>query len=103
MQHSRIAISDLLNKDDNCGFKSTFKPLRKRIGKEQIIQLQELFESGIQMPGKELREKLGEKLGLTSRTIQVWFQNRRQNKKNSESQSDLLIASILQSLKLAVK
>lgn len=103
MQQRRIAIPDLLNKDDNCELKSPRKPLRKRIGRAQIICLQELFENGIKMPDKELREQLGEKLGLTPRTIQVWFQNRRQNKKNSDIQTDLQTASILQSLKLAVK
>lgn len=103
MKTNQIAISNLLNKDESCEHKSTMKPLRKRIGRDQIIQLQEIFENGIKMPDKDLREKLSEKLGLTTRTIQVWFQNRRQNKKSSEFQSDLQMASILQSLKLAVK
>lgn len=103
MKQNRIAISDLLNKDESCGHMSTMKPLRKRIGRVQLIQLEEIFESGTKMPDKDLRDKLSEKLGLTSRTIQVWFQNRRQNIKKSEFLLGLQTASILQSLKTAVK
>ena len=99
----KIAIPDLLNDEKE----AKIKPLRKRIGGFQIIELQEIFNSGIRFPDKNLRESLGEKLGLTPRTIQVWFQNRRQNSKCSGllllQQEDIQTVSILQSLKLALK
>lgn len=96
----KIAIVDLLNDEPTSS--TRIKPLRKRIGGFQIIELQKIFNSGIRFPDKNLRESLGEKLGLTPRTIQVWFQNRRQNSKCSEM-DDIQTVSILQSLKLALK
>lgn len=91
-----MKITELLNEDRA----HTIKPLRKRIGLNQLHELQSLFDNGIRFPDKAFREKLGEKLGLSARTIQIWFQNRRQNMKGIEKQ-DLQTASILQSLKLA--
>lgn len=98
----KIAISDLLNDELT---KRSLKPLRKRIGEYQINELQKLFNSGIRFPDKNLRGFLGEKLALTPRTIQIWFQNRRQNSKCStiKDDNDLETVSILQSLKLALK
>lgn len=103
MKH-KIAISELLNFDDQEN-KKILKPLRKRIGSLQIAELQALFDSGIRFPDKQLREQLGEKMGLTPRTIQVWFQNRRQNMKCTENiqDDDIQTVSILQSLRLALK
>lgn len=103
MKH-KIAISELLNFDEQEN-KKVLKPLRKRIGALQIAELQALFDSGIRFPDKQLRKRLGEKMGLTPRTIQVWFQNRRQNMKCRESihDDDIQTVSILQSLRLALK
>lgn len=101
----KIAISELLNFEEN-DYKKVLKPLRKRIGSLQLAELQALFNSGIRFPDKNLREKLGEQLGLTPRTIQVWFQNRRQNSKCTETLQDddnIQTVSILQSLRLALK
>lgn len=104
MKH-KIAISALLNMDDNEN-KKHLKPLRKRLGSFQIAELQALFDKGIRFPDKFLREKLGEKLGLTPRAVQVWFQNRRQNFKCTEiirDEDDIQMVSILQSLRSASK
>ena len=98
-----MKITQLLNDDQSSTLSSKqLKPLRKRIGLNQLQELQALFDSGIRFPDKSFREKLGEKLGLSGRTIQIWFQNRRQNMKGIEKE-DLQTAFILQSLKLAIK
>ena len=55
---------------------------RKRITSEQTGALQNLFESGVHFPSREMRDRLARQLNLTSRTIQVWFQNRRQAARN---------------------
>lgn len=100
----RIAVSALLNcENENLTPKSNMKPYRKRIGRLQIIELQRLFDNGIKFPDKNLREKLSEKLKLTPRTIQVWFQNRRQNIKEHNVNNDIQMVSILQSLRTAFK
>lgn len=54
------------------------KASRKRISLQQTECLQSLFDNGMHFPGRDLRERLATKLNLTCRTIQVWFQNRRQ-------------------------
>jgi hypothetical protein len=55
---------------------------RKRISPEQTCALQSLFDSGVHFPTRDMRERLARQLTLTSRTIQVWFQNRRQAARN---------------------
>ncbi|ORY92231.1 homeobox domain-domain-containing protein, partial [Syncephalastrum racemosum] len=52
------------------------KPKRKRISPEQFQALSQLFEQ-TDTPNFELREKLAQKLKMTNREVQVWFQNRR--------------------------
>ena len=58
------------------------KVQRKRIAAEQTNILQGLFESGIHFPNREMRDRLSNELNLSPRTIQVWFQNRRQAARN---------------------
>lgn len=97
---AKNSISYLLNNIDD----SSAKPLRKRIGEHQAKALRAIFESVTQFPNRYLRENLAESLGLTPRTIQVWFQNRRQNLKcNYEIENDHQTASILQSLRNTLK
>ena len=105
-ERERLSVSALLNNEDqNCEPEkvNNMKPFRKRIGCLQLNELQELFASGVRFPDKELRARLSERLKLTPRTIQVWFQNRRQNLKINAAQTDLQTVSILQSLRLAFK
>lgn len=55
---------------------------RKRISTEQTATLQMLFDTGVHFPTREIRERLARQLNLKTRTIQVWFQNRRQAARN---------------------
>lgn len=99
--NEKISVSALLNQEDSSN--DNIKPFRKRIGRFQILELQRLFDSGVRFPDKELRARLSERLKLSPRTVQVWFQNRRQNHKVTEIQTDLQTVTILQSLRLAFK
>lgn len=108
----RISIPALLNSNlddlnfNSCPISSMKKPLRKRIGFLQTKELIVVFDSGIKFPNKYLRERLSEKLGLTPRTVQVWFQNRRQNEKtatNIEESEEIQMVSILQCMQKASK
>ncbi|ORX95900.1 hypothetical protein K493DRAFT_194539, partial [Basidiobolus meristosporus CBS 931.73] len=59
---------------------------RRKITPEQLEDLLALFEK-TDSPSFEAREKLGKKLNMTNREIQVWFQNRRAkvNRERSEA------------------
>lgn len=103
--NQKIAISALLNSEPNEQISFFMKPYRKRLGQRQIFELQTLFDSGIRFPQKQIRENLSKKLGLTPKTIQVWFQNRRQNIKLVPNliKSDFQVISILHSLRKSLE
>lgn len=67
------------------GERSSSKNTRKRIDPDSVKILMELFESGVHFPSREQREGLAKRLSLPSRTIQIWFQNKRQAYKNRRS------------------
>lgn len=49
---------------------------RRRTTKAQLKILEQTFEANVR-PDANMRRKLGEQLGMTPRSVQVWFQNRR--------------------------
>ncbi|KAF7682452.1 Homeobox protein HD-10 [Astathelohania contejeani] len=49
---------------------------RRRTSKTQLKVLEETFKTTVR-PDANLRRALGEQLGMTSRAVQIWFQNRR--------------------------
>ncbi|KAJ3170949.1 hypothetical protein HK101_011273 [Irineochytrium annulatum] len=53
---------------------------RRRITDEQLATLESCFRRD-PLPKLEQREHLAETLGMTPRSVQVWFQNRRQSRK----------------------
>lgn len=59
---------------------------RKRKTPEQLAVLEREFDAN-PMPNKEVRDQLSSRLGLTSRQVQIWFQNKRAKVKNSNSAS----------------
>lgn len=56
---------------------------RRRTSKMQLRVLEKTFETNIR-PDAALRKILGEQLGMTPRSVQVWFQNRRAKIKKSK-------------------
>ncbi|KAK9764231.1 hypothetical protein K7432_008439 [Basidiobolus ranarum] len=56
---------------------STVKPKRKRANATQLKVLNQLFQQTF-FPSTELRIQLGKQLGMSPRTVQIWFQNKRQ-------------------------
>jgi hypothetical protein len=63
---------------------------RRRTSKMQLRILEKTFETNIR-PDANLRKILGEQLGMTPRSVQVWFQNRRAKiKKNSRKNSTVI-------------
>ncbi|OWZ67024.1 hypothetical protein AYX14_05831 [Cryptococcus neoformans] len=54
----------------------SFKSPRKRTNDVQLAMLSEVFRR-TQYPSTEERDELAKQLGMTSRSVQIWFQNRR--------------------------
>ncbi|KAJ2359006.1 hypothetical protein IWW50_000066 [Coemansia erecta] len=53
------------------------KGKRKRASPQQLEVLNEVFAS-TSFPSTEMRNRLARQLGMTPRTVQIWFQNKRQ-------------------------
>ncbi|CDO57919.1 hypothetical protein DV113_004358 [Geotrichum candidum] len=53
------------------------KPKRKRATADQINRLNQVFEQTF-FPTSDQRLDLAQELGMTPRTVQIWFQNKRQ-------------------------
>ncbi|KAI8987939.1 hypothetical protein BDF20DRAFT_832826 [Mycotypha africana] len=53
------------------------KAKRKRASANQLMVLNSIF-SQTYFPSTEIRIELGKKLGMSPRTVQIWFQNKRQ-------------------------
>ncbi|KAK9380280.1 Homeodomain-like protein [Kockiozyma suomiensis] len=68
------------------------KPKRKRATPFQATRLEEILQQ-THFPSTEQRLELARELGMTPRTVQIWFQNRRQahraeNKRRSTGIND---------------
>ncbi|KAI5173130.1 hypothetical protein NEFER03_2099 [Nematocida sp. LUAm3] len=80
---------DSFHKTPQGEFKNTYynpfhvKP-RKRTSKEQLELLEQTFQTNIK-PDASLRKALADKLGMTPRSVQVWFQNKRAKVKNERT------------------
>merc|ERR1711915_327203 len=57
---------------------------RKKTSKTQLKILEKTFESN-KKPDSALRNQLSEQLGMTPRSVQVWFQNRRAKQKKTKN------------------
>lgn len=58
---------------------------RHRTTKEQLSLLESTFQTNPK-PSSELRRSLAERLGMTPRGVQIWFQNRRAKQKKQQQQ-----------------
>lgn len=57
--------------------RSRAKTKRKRASPSQLAVLNQVFNQTY-FPSTELRAELGKQLGMNPRTVQIWFQNKRQ-------------------------
>ncbi|KAI7847764.1 Homeodomain-like protein [Circinella umbellata] len=88
-QHQRPAVLDICNllspptspkssTSSLSSFESNKKKIkRKRATAKQVQVLNQVFEQTL-FPSTQLRMQLGKELGMSPRTVQIWFQNRRQ-------------------------
>ncbi|KAF9763694.1 Homeobox protein HD-10 [Nosema granulosis] len=70
---------------------------RKRTTKAQLRVLEKTFET-CPRPDSLMRKKLGEQLGMTPRSVQVWFQNRRAKIKKQQQGGDSRLSPILSNM-----
>jgi Homeodomain len=78
---------ELAMNNDNLKDNNTFddiKKKRQRTSKEQLQALNQLFEVS-DLPTSKQRQELGDKIGMSPRSVQVWFQNKRQNMKRNQA------------------
>ncbi|CEJ01161.1 hypothetical protein G6F70_008012 [Rhizopus microsporus] len=59
------------------------KAKRKRASPSQLYILNRVFQQTC-FPSTELRIELGKRLGMSPRTVQIWFQNKRQSTRTRE-------------------
>ncbi|RUO96686.1 hypothetical protein BC936DRAFT_141621 [Jimgerdemannia flammicorona] len=62
----------------NPNYSQLLKAKRKRANANQLQVLNEVFQHTF-FPSTEMRIQLGKQLGMSPRTVQIWFQNKRQS------------------------
>lgn len=65
---------------------------RRRASSKQLDILNQVFERTF-FPSTQLRAELGHQLGMSPRTVQIWFQNRRQAIKSRQQQRSNSVSS----------
>ncbi|EPB85787.1 hypothetical protein HMPREF1544_07456 [Mucor circinelloides 1006PhL] len=86
---------DMLNEDDDDADEevddededsdSPIKAKRRRANAKQLEVLNRVFDRTF-FPSTQMRAELGRQLGMSPRTVQIWFQNRRQAMRTRERQ-----------------
>jgi len=63
------------------------KKKRQRTSPDQLAILEQIFQTD-KMPNQQTRVHLADQLGMSSRRVQIWFQNKRAKVKRSVSKPD---------------
>lgn len=71
--------------DDNSSTSGSVKAKRRRANSKQLEVLNKVFDRTF-FPSTQMRAELGRQLGMSPRTVQIWFQNRRQAMRTRERQ-----------------
>lgn len=79
-KHYNMSIYAYFNRD-HCT--PAMKLKRRRASSRQLDILNQVFERTF-FPSTQLRAELGRQLGMSPRTVQIWFQNRRQAMKSRQ-------------------
>ncbi|KAI9279847.1 hypothetical protein BY458DRAFT_501836 [Sporodiniella umbellata] len=82
----RLSVASLLSPNETEP-EEPIKVKRKRASPWQLHKLNRIFEQ-TRFPSTELRIELGKSLGMSSRTVQIWFQNKRQSIRNRTCPGD---------------
>ncbi|KAI9245424.1 hypothetical protein EDC94DRAFT_628547 [Helicostylum pulchrum] len=71
--------------DDDDESSAAIKAKRRRANAKQLEVLNRVFDRTF-FPSTQMRAELGRQLGMSPRTVQIWFQNRRQAMRTRERQ-----------------
>lgn len=74
-----------LDDDDDAPKSGGVKAKRRRANAKQLQILNQVFERTF-FPSTQMRAELGRQLGMSPRTVQIWFQNKRQAMRTREKQ-----------------
>jgi hypothetical protein len=82
---SLLSCKDISNEYEDYEYEDNepVKAKRKRASPSQLVVLNRVFEQTF-FPSTELRMELGKQLGMSPRTVQIWFQNKRQSIRTRE-------------------
>lgn len=72
-----FSVGSSTHGDDSDLDEGRIKPKRKRANARQLEILKRTFKQ-TPFPDSELRRRLAKELGMTPRSVQIWFQNQRQ-------------------------
>ncbi|EPB82383.1 hypothetical protein HMPREF1544_10884 [Mucor circinelloides 1006PhL] len=72
--------------DQDIDYDLPLKAKRRRASSKQLDVLNKVFERTF-FPSTQLRAELGRQLGMSPRTVQIWFQNKRQAIRTRERSS----------------
>ncbi|GAN08271.1 hypothetical protein MAM1_0197c07779 [Mucor ambiguus] len=75
--HRRQHHSHAIAQHHNTTNHRDLKAKRKRASPNQLVVLNRIFNQTY-FPSTEIRIELGKQLGMSPRTVQIWFQNKRQ-------------------------
>lgn len=73
---------NMLDQDNNN------KKKRQRTSPDQLAILEQIFQTD-KMPSQQTRVQLADQLGMSSRRVQIWFQNKRAKVKRGVSKSEV--------------
>ncbi|KAG1466789.1 hypothetical protein G6F56_004621 [Rhizopus delemar] len=92
---SKLDIANLLSSPPSSPISSDndSKIKRKRASPDQLTVLNRVF-SQTYFPSTEVRRSLGKQLGMSPRTVQIWFQNKRQALRTRERQEPYYLPPI---------
>ncbi|ORZ05391.1 hypothetical protein BCR42DRAFT_428199 [Absidia repens] len=85
--HSLERDGDMMMTDDDSDESNDkrIKTKRRRANNKQLQVLNRVFQHTL-FPSTQMRAQLGRQLGMSPRTVQIWFQNRRQALRTKERQ-----------------
>lgn len=72
------------------------KKKRQRTSPDQLAILEQIFQTD-KMPSQQTRVQLADQLGMSSRRVQIWFQNKRAKVKRGLGKSDVCVLYCLYS------